>query len=161
MKRLRGALATGGGILVAMLILVNAQAAELPRANNLQADAAQARSARLPILIFFAAESCPYCHIVEDDYLKPMFNSGKWANKVMFRKLLIDDERDLRDFHGDKVSSADFARAHGVSLTPHIKFFGPDGKELVPSLLGLMTRDFYAGYLEEAIESAGAKLRGR
>ena len=136
-----------------------AQAADLPKAQNLQADAAQAQRARLPILIFFAAESCPYCHIVEEDYLQPMFNSGAYASKILFRKLLIDDDSSLRDFSGKNIASADFARQQGVTLTPYVKFFGPDGKELVPGLLGLTTRDFYAGYLEQAIDAASAKLR--
>ncbi len=132
---------------------------ELPKAQDFKADAQQVAKARMPILVFFASESCPYCHVVEEDYLKPMFNSGEYRDKILFRKLVIDDSGSVRDFQGKSVDDAVFAKRYGISLTPHVKFIDADGQELVPGLLGLMTRDFYAGYLEDAINDAVAKLR--
>lgn len=136
-----------------------ATAAELPKARNLAADARQVRSARMPIMLFFAAEDCTYCHIVEDDYLRPMFNSGRYRDTILFRRVLIDDTRELTDFQGNPVAPDVFAKRYGVSFTPQVKFLDANGKELVPGLVGLMTRDFYAGYLDDAIDAAVAKLR--
>lgn len=132
---------------------------ELPRARDLAADAREVRGARMPIVMFFAAEDCPYCHVVEDDYLRPMFNSGRYRETILFRRVLIDDTRELTDFQGNSVAPDVFAKRYGVSLTPQVKFLDANGKELVPGLIGLMTRDFYAGYLEDAIDAAVMKLR--
>lgn len=150
-------------MLAMSLLLVGAPpaatAAELPKAQDLAADARQVRGARMPIVLFFAAEDCTYCHIVEDDYLRPMFNSGRYRDTVLFRTVLIDDARELTDFQGNPVAPDVFAKRYGVSLTPQVKFLDANGEELVPGLIGLMTRDFYAGYLEDAISAAVAKLR--
>lgn len=148
-----------GGAILFLLTALAAQAAELPPAKDFQADAQLARKNRTPILVFFASQSCPYCHVVEDDYLKPMFNSGDYRDKLLFRVVHIEDQTTLHDFDGAPIDAASFAKNHGVSLTPNVKFLDADGQELVPGLLGLMTRDFYAGYLEDAINDALTKLR--
>lgn len=141
-------------------VVANAADLPLPMAKDFQADAQLVRKNRTPILVFFESASCPYCHVVEDDYLKPMFNSGDYRDKLLFRVVRIEDETSLHDFNGAPIDAARFAKHYGVSLTPHVKFLGADGQELVPGLLGLMTRDFYAGYLEDAINDALIKLRG-
>lgn len=141
-------------------VVANAADLPLPMAKDFQADARLVRKNRTPILVFFESASCPYCHVVEDDYLRPMFNSGDYRDKLVFRVVRIEDGARLHDFNGAAIDAATFAKHYGVSLTPHVKFLGADGQELVPGLLGLMTRDFYAGYLEDAINDALAKLRG-
>lgn len=161
---LRYARVLTAALLLAVLALTGVQSAhaaeaELPKLRDLRADARAAKAAGTPILVFFAADYCPYCHIVEEDYLQPMFRSGKYRDKILFRMITVDDSRELIDFHGDKVAPEDFAARYGVRLTPQVKFLDANGAELVPGLIGLMTRDFYAGYLEEAIDMAVQKMR--
>jgi hypothetical protein len=46
-----------------------------------------------------------------------------------------------------------------VTLVPHLRFLGPGGEALAPDLIGLTTRDFYSGYLEDSIATAVERLR--
>lgn len=133
-------------------------AGELTPAHDLKADAQAACASGRPLLVFFAAHGCPYCRVVEEDYLIPMLRQPQ-SERPIIRVVTIDDLGSLRDFNGKRVEIADFARQQGASLTPQVKLFGPDGKELVPGLVGLMTQDFYGGYLEDAIATATQKMQ--
>ena len=133
--------------------------AELPVAADLRMDGDQARRERLPILVFFASRSCPYCYEVEELYLKPRLASGEYRNKVIMRVVYTDGARTLRDFRDRQTDHAAFGRRYGVTFTPTIKMVDADGVELVPGLVGLTTRDFYGYYLDEAIGGALTKLR--
>jgi len=136
-------------------------AADMPVAANLRADGDQARRERLPILVFFASRSCPYCHEVEELYLKPRLASGEYRNKVIMRVVYIESTKTMRDFRGHQTDHAAFARSNGVMFTPTIKIVDADGVELVPELVGLAPSDFYGYYLDEAISGALTKLRAR
>lgn len=152
---------------VAVLILlwwcagfsVSLWAADLPVADDLRADGERAGRERLPILVFFASHSCPYCYEVEEHYLKPRIASGEYRTKAIVRVVYTDSPRRLHDFNGRKTDHAAFARRYGVRFTPTIKLVDADGIELSPSLVGLTTRDFYGFYLDEAINGALTKLR--
>lgn len=150
-----------GAILTVQVTLSPARADELPLAQDFRADAAEAEHRGLPILVFFSSHECPYCHIVQEDYLKPMFNSGKYKDKVLFRLVQVDDATRLLDFDGKPTTHQAFASRFGARLTPNVKFLDHEGNELVPGLLGLMTQDFYGGFLEAAIDNAVTRMRGR
>ncbi len=147
------------GVLTAVLLNYGAFAAELPVAADLQGDGQQAHEEHLPVLVFFSAKSCPYCEQMRSLFLEPMYTSGDYAGKVIMREVQVESGRTLRDFKGKKVSHADFAHRNGISLTPQILFMDPAGKELVPALVGLSTPDFFSGYLDEAIDTALARMR--
>jgi thioredoxin-related protein len=136
-----------------------ALAAELPVAADLRMDGDQARRERLPILVFFASRSCPYCYEVEELYLKPRLANGEYRNQVIIRVVYTDGVHRLRDFRDRQTDHAAFARRYGVTFTPTIKMLDANGVELVPGLVGLTTRDFYGAYLDEAISGALTKLR--
>ena len=131
----------------------------LPDARDFKADARESRAQRMPILVFYTSADCPYCAIVREDYLEPMFTSGAYRGQILFRTVHVDANDSVRDFRGRPSTHADFAQSQGVRLTPNIKLYDANGRELVPGLLGLSTRDFFAGYLEQAIADATAKLR--
>lgn len=147
------------GLLTAVLLTYGVSASELPVAADLQRDGQQAQEEHLPVLVFFSAKSCPYCEQMRSLFLEPMYSSGDYAGKVIIREVKVESGLTLRDFKGKKVSHADFARLHGISLTPQILFMDPAGKELVPALVGLTTPDFFSGYLDEAINAALARMR--
>lgn len=131
----------------------------VPAARDLHADARAAARTGMPILLFFAADSCPYCQVVEESYLQPMIRTGEYAGRVLFRVIHVDDDAALRDFDGRMTTHRAFARAHRVSLTPVVRLMNADGHQLVPQLLGYTSPDFYGSYLESAIDNAIAKAR--
>ncbi len=133
----------------------------LPAARDLRADGAAARAARLPIVLFFYARSCPYCREVEEDYLRPLLAENAKAPRFVFRSVETDATHAVIGFDGASTTTRAFSRSQGVTLVPHLRFLGPDGAPLAPDLIGLTLRDFYGGYIEDAISQAGEKLRGK
>ncbi|MCK4744014.1 MAG: thioredoxin family protein [Sulfuriflexus sp.] len=149
--------------LVGLLLLLSsahAAAVELTDLTDLQADAAQAQSQQLPILVMFSASYCGYCSTLKEEFLKPMLLSGDYTDKVIIRVLEIDDLDDIRDFDGTKIDPESFAERYNIYLTPTLAFIDPNGKELAPPLVGMTTIDFYGGYLDEAITNSLVQLRG-
>lgn len=131
----------------------------LPVAVDLQADAQVARAQKLPIVLFFHSATCPFCREVEESYLGPLQNDNRKTPRFLLRSVEISQTRPLVTFNGSKTDFRAFARQQGVMLVPHLRFLGPDGEALAPDLVGLTTRDFYGGYLEDSISGAGEKLR--
>ena len=152
--------------LASMLLLVSltAQAANsttgMPAAQDFAADARVARAEKKPIMVFFAADFCGYCEQVSDLYLRPMLKHEGLADKVLFRVVEVDSAgNSLRGFAGEDLDHRSFASRESASFTPIIKFYDPDGKELVPELMGYFSPDFYGQYLERAIDIAVTKMR--
>ena len=143
--------------------LANADTSEavIPTAVDLNQDAEEAARRHLPILVMFSAESCAYCRLVEDDFLKPMIYSGDYSNKVIIRRVTIDSNADMRDFHGKHMTTDAFASQQKVSLTPTLKLYDADGHELVPNIVGINTVDFYGGYLDDAINKSLSIIQHR
>ena len=139
----------------------NAAGEALPVAVDLRADAQAARAQRLPIVLFFHSATCPFCREVEESYLKPLQKHNEPTPRFLLRSVEVSQTRPLVTFDGSKTDFRRFARQQGVTLVPHLRFLGPDGEALAPDLVGLTTRDFYGGYLEDSIAAAAEKLRGK
>ena len=146
-------------LLVLTPLLLGATAPDLPVAVDLHADAQVARAARLPIVLFFYSQSCPFCREVEELYLKPLQKENSPRPRFLLRAVEIDATRPLISFTANKTDFRQFAQEQKVMLVPHLRFFGPDGERLAPDLVGLSSRDFYGGYLDDSIAAARAKLR--
>ena len=140
-------------------LALGAAADDLPLAVDLRADARVARAERLPIVLFFYSRSCPFCREVEALYLQPMQKENLKSGRFLLRRVEIGEQQALIDFNGVKTDFRSFAQQQKVTLVPHLRFFGPQGERLAADLVGLGSRDFYGGYLEDAIEEARAKLR--
>lgn len=142
-----------------MLAMTPVQAgAALIEARDLRADAAAARESGTPIVLFFASDSCPYCHEVEDLYLEPMQRRGPYAGRVLIRKVHVDRATALVDFAGRRLGHDEFARREGASLTPLVRFYAPDGRELAGALRGISSREFYGGMLWDALDESIRRL---
>lgn len=145
-------------VLTSALLLGAAPVEDLPLAVDLRADARTARAERLPIVLFFYSRSCPFCREVETLYLKPLQKDNLKSRRFLLRRIETGEQQALIDFDGTKTDFRSFAQQQKVMLVPHLRFFGPDGERLAADLVGLASRDFYGGYLEDAIEEARAKL---
>lgn len=128
-------------------------------ARDLEAIGKQAQQKRLPILLMFSAGHCTYCNRLEEEFLKPMLRSGDYTDKVLIRKLKLDDQRKVRDFGGRQVAVSDIADRYKIFVTPTVVFIDGDGMELAQKRVGLTTPDFYGGYLDQSIDQALNILR--
>jgi len=132
----------------------------LPMALDFYSDATLARNSGRPIMVFFAAEYCGYCEIVSELYLRPMHESGSHEDRILLRVVQTDNEAArLIGFDGKRTDHYNFATRNAASITPTIKFYGPDGQELVPEIFGYSSPDFWGLYLEQSINQAVSLLR--
>ncbi|MDH4135029.1 MAG: thioredoxin family protein [Gammaproteobacteria bacterium] len=134
---------------------------DVPAGRDFSADARQVRQQKLPLILYFHTATCPYCRRLEDLYLVPMLKKTAKAPQFILRGIEIDQGHALLDFSGRRTDMRAFARTERVSFVPTLRFVGPDGKPLVPDLVGLGSRDFFYAELEESIRQAGEKLGRR
>ena len=127
---------------------------DLPQADDFALLALQSNQQKLPILIMYAAETCEYCERLEEEILAPMYRSGQFDNRVIIRKVMIDGIKDIRDFNGNLVHADNFAYKRGVQVTPTLQFVDGSGNQLAPEMIGYNTPEFYAGYIENAIDKS-------
>ncbi|BAU47084.1 hypothetical protein SVA_0503 [Sulfurifustis variabilis] len=142
------------------LVAGAASATELPMASDLRADARHAARYGTPILVFFAADSCPFCHQVEDLHLRPMHVRGTYGDRVLIRVVRTERAQAMTDFDGRRTDHGSFARREGATFTPTVRLYGPGGQELARPIIGY-SADFYSGMLEQAIDDALARLRSQ
>lgn len=135
--------------------------AQLLPADNLAQVAAEARAKRVPILIAFMQESCPYCAIARRDYLVPLQTDPDWRHRVLIREIDVDRTTTLRDFKGASSTHKAFARSHNARRVPTLIFFDAEGNRIGPPIVGLFTEDFYRLYIEQGIEAGLAKMHRR
>jgi thioredoxin-related protein len=129
----------------------------LSKASDLNADAAAARQARLPILLLYSLPGCPYCEAIRRGHLTPM--SAEVKPRAIIRQLDLNAATPLRDFNGRLTTHGDFVRSRGVKFAPVVAFVDSDGNALGDPLVGTMLPDFYGAYLEDALVAATAKVR--
>lgn len=132
---------------------------EIPLATDLQADGRAAREARLPILLTFSAISCDYCRQLEDEFLRPMLISGEYTDRVMIRRLLLDNGSRVTDFSGKRIAATELSDRYRVFVTPTILFLDGAGTQLAERMVGINTPEMYGGYLDQCIDTALYSLR--
>ncbi len=132
---------------------------KVPEPTDLQAVGQEARQRQLPILIMFSREGCPYCDVVREEFLKPMLRSGDYTDRVIMLEIHSDSYTQLRDFNGQMISAEALAHRYRAGFAPTVVFLNHQGKEQTERLIGITTRDFYGGFLDEAIEESLKRLR--
>jgi thioredoxin-related protein len=131
----------------------------LVEATDLHQDGRRAEAGQVPILIMFSMQGCAYCEIVREEFLKPMLRNPEYRSKVLIREIHSDSYASLRDFDGKPVEAAELAHRYRASLSPTVVFLDPQGRELAERLVGVTTRDYYGGFLDEAIDRSLQRLR--
>ncbi len=137
----------------------DASSVVIPQITDLRAEAAVARKERLPILVMFSSEYCPYCSVMKNDFLKPMMFSGNYDRKILFRMVELTAGKSVIDFDGTPVNVYDFADRYKVRVTPTLVFIDYQGKAMAPKMVGMTTPDFFGGYLDDAITTAYDHVR--
>ncbi len=137
-----------------------AQAADgLVHAKSFQADARAAARQKMPVMVIFTSPGCHYCERVKRDYLVPMQKDKAYRNKVVIREVTVGASTPLVDFDGTRTTEGAFAAAHKVFMVPTVKVLDLKGQDAAEPIVGLLTADYYFGYLEAAIEEGLGKLR--
>lgn len=135
-----------------------AQADKLPSVQDFTADAKESTNKQAPILVLFMSNTCHYCEIVLQDFLLPMQRDPAFNNKVILRQIEISSKAKLIDFDGKVTTQSSFASAHKVWAVPTVMLFDSKGQVLT-SIVGLLTVDFYYAYLDDAVNESRAKIK--
>ena len=126
--------------------------------NDFQQLSEEMKQKSLGLLLFFHAEHCSYCAVMENEILIPMIKSGEYDDKIMIRKLQMDEARDIRDFSGKVIQPSDMAARYGVTVTPTLVFLDSQGRQKADKMVGINTVEYFGVYLDEEIEKLRKNL---
>lgn len=149
-------------LIVACAPCISAAAgATLRAADDFSRIAAEARGKRVPVLVAFMEQRCPYCATARRDHLLPLQNDPQWRDKMLIRTIEVDRNTALRDFSGAQTTHREFARKHKVKRVPTLIVFDGDGKAVAEPIVGLLISDYYRLYIEQAVEAGLVRMRPR
>jgi len=137
----------------------HAQDARLQTVKDLESLGEQAKERELVILVMFSSDSCPFCEVMEESYLLPLLRNKAYKDKVLIRKIMVDNYETLLDFNGNRVEAEDFPRRYSAWVTPTLVFLNGDGEEVADKLVGVGTVGLFAGDIDNAIETATSRLQ--
>jgi thioredoxin-related protein len=112
------------------------------------------------ILLEMTATHCEYCILLEEEVLKPMLRSGDYVNKVLIRQLKIDSNLNIKDFDGSTTTPVELSSRYRIAVTPTLLILNEHGHELTRRIIGVQSLDFYAGYLDAALNK-GLVTKGK
>ncbi len=131
----------------------------LIEATDLAADARLAAARGVPLVVLYSRDDCSWCEKVRREHLGPL--SRDPAAPAVIRELHMDRTTALVDFAGRRTTGADFSKQVQARFAPTVMFHGPDGTALAEPIVGFRLADFYAAYLDRAIEESRARLQTR
>ncbi len=134
-------------------------AKELVHAKDFKADARVAGQRQVPILVLFTSPGCHYCERVKREYLVPMQQDPAYRKKALIREVTVGATAPLTGFDGAATTEGAFAAAHKVFMVPTVKVLDTLGNDASEAIVGLLTPDYYFGYLETAIDNGIQKVR--
>ena len=111
------------------------------------------------MLLTFSAITCEYCRQLEDEFLRPMLISGEYTDRILIRRLLLDNGSRVIDFAGERIASTQLSDRYKVYVTPTILFLDGNGNELAERMVGIYTPEMYGGYLDNCIDTALYTIR--
>ena len=107
-----------------------------------------------PVVLYISRTDCHFCHLLEEEIIKPLLRSGEYSDKIIFRNLVLDSAELVADIKGKLISPTDLARALEVELTPTLLFLDHKYQELAPRIVGYQRSEYYFYYLEKTIDNA-------
>jgi len=162
--RLAGRLATIATIAACLYACPPALAETAPsnaltETRDLAADGRLAAAKGVPLVVLYSRDDCSWCEKLRREHLGPL--SRDPAAPALVRELHMDRVTPLTDFAGRRTTSADFSQRMQARFAPTVMFHGPDGAALAEPIIGFRLADFYAAYLERAIQESQARLQQR
>ena len=106
-----------------------------------------AKKNNLPIMVAFFDPSCPYCKIAEENVIEPLINDPNMRGKIIIVKA--------------NVYNTDLDKRFNITTVPTLVFINYRGKELAERIVGVPTLDFYAGMVDNAINTSICRLGRR
>lgn len=120
--------------------------------SNFQKLSLEMQKYSLGLLLMLHAEHCPYCQLMENEILAPMVKSKEYDDRIVIRKLQIDEARDVINFEGNTVEPSDISDNYNATLTPTLVFLDYNGEEKAKQMVGINTVELFGAYLDQHID---------
>jgi thioredoxin-related protein len=117
------------------------------------------RARGIVMLVLFSQAGCQWCERARTEILIPLQSNPDSRQRVVLREIALDGDAPLSDFAGRRTSHRRFAAGEGARVTPTLIVYGPDGARLADPIVGFRLADFYAEYVNRAIEEGLARIR--
>jgi thioredoxin-related protein len=124
-------------------------------AVSLQDELARALQKQMPLVVMISLAGCPFCKVIRENYLGPM-HSQQGLSVV---QVDMHSKRELKNFSGTSLSHENMRRTWGIRIAPTLLFFGRNGTEVAPRLVGASIPDFYGAYLDERLQQAQEAIK--
>ena len=144
-----------GAALLLGVVPSTGAAVSLPRARSLRDELALALKRGQPLVVLVSLDGCAFCKMARDHYLSPL----REQQGLPVVQLDMRSAAPVQDFKGVALTHDALVRAWGISLAPVVLFFGRDGLEVAPRLVGVGSPDYYGAYLDERLVQARSALK--
>ena len=122
--------------------------------QNFYQEASVAKQQQKVLLVEFSTPWCEFCEALEQEVLEPLVRSNRYQNKVIIRKLEINDYSNVIGFDNRQYDTESISMQYKISLYPTLVFFDSEGNEISSRLVGIKTFDYIGEELDEAIVKA-------
>ncbi len=127
-------------------------------ARDLAADAREMRARGNVMLVLYSQAGCRWCERARNEALLPLQNDPDSRGRVVLREIALDEDSPLTDFAGRPTTHRRFALSERARFTPTLIVYGPDGAHLAEPIVGFRIADFYAEYVNRAIEEGLSRM---
>lgn len=122
--------------------------------KNFKKEASLAKKEKKIILVEFSTPWCEYCEALEKEVLEPLIRSRRYHDKVIIRKLEINDYSSVTGFDGKQYGAEEISMQYKIDLYPTLLFFDGEGNEISHRMVGIVTFDYIGEELDSAIGKA-------
>lgn len=113
----------------------------------------QAQGGETVVAALFTSEHCPFCIALKQEQLSPRMRANV-SPKLMVVEFETARRAPFTLPNGGRVTVKDWGQRYGLKLTPTVVMLDRLARPIGEPLVGYASRDFYANYLEERIQSA-------
>lgn len=126
-------------------------------ARQLVAALKKAHDEKRVVAALYTSEHCPFCVAIKREQLTPRMRSTT-PPALLVVEFDVDQSAPFELPNGNRLTTKEWGRQQGLKLTPTLIMIDRNAKPITEPLVGYASRDYYAVYLEEKIQSAQRQL---
>ncbi len=105
-------------------------------------------------ILYFSASDCTYCISLNDEIINAVRVNDDYQKKILLTEIMLDGEELIIDFESKGIDQTTIASRYNIQVTPTLVFVDEQGKEIVKSIVGYQSNEFYWYYLDKNIKEA-------
>lgn len=129
-------------------------------ASDLAKAIKKAREEKIVLAALYTSERCPFCIAIKKEQLTPRMRSNA-KPRLMVVEFDVDSRESFLLPNGSRMTAKEWGLRHQLKLTPTLVMLDHDANPITEPLVGYSSRDYYAAYLEDHIQSAQSHLQNK